>query len=431
MSIRGAPVGAARFSKLVGVTTGDPSAPKPTPARSASRVVPKKAGAKPTAKAATTSAGTREPKLSASKAGAAGAAVAGGAGSSGGAGGGASKRGGSATTGADDILDRLAKLGEAPAVVDDPSDAMPLPTIVEADPTYPPLSVPAAAVSGGDLLDREADASDGSSTDGTPRPSDTTGTDGIAAEPSETDGAGAIRAAATGLVLVPVRVPEDRTAVSADLPTALVTTPEVEALAPSPERTEIVPVIPIEAPVPEVIPSSPVETSPVEISPDETSGVVLPKRPLRAPVLFRRAKPRVRRVTRVVRHVDTWSVFKVALVFNVMLYLVCLTSGVLLWNVAHATGTVDNVEKFFEQFGWESFEFKGGEIYHNAWIGGLFVSIGLTGFAVLMATLFNLITDLVGGIRVSVLEEEVVAKPRGTQATVTSSPDATGGSTRP
>ena len=58
---------------------------------------------------------------------------------------------------------------------------------------------------------------------------------------------------------------------------------------------------------------------------------------------------RVRRVTRVIRDIDAWSVFKVALVFNVMLYLVCLTSGVLLWNVAHATGTVDNVEKFFEQ----------------------------------------------------------------------------------
>jgi hypothetical protein len=83
---------------------------------------------------------------------------------------------------------------------------------------------------------------------------------------------------------------------------------------------------------------------------------------------------------------------------------------VLLWNVAHATGTVDNVEKFFEQFGWSSFEFNGGALYHNAWVAGLFVAIGLTGFAVLLATLFNLITDLVGGIRVSVLEEEVVAR---------------------
>ncbi len=123
-------------------------------------------------------------------------------------------------------------------------------------------------------------------------------------------------------------------------------------------------------------------------------------------------KPRVRRVTRVVRHVDPWSVFKIAIVANIVLYLIVLTAGVLLWNVAYATGTVDNVERFFESFGWSSFEFNGGQIYHNAWIGGLFVVIGLTGLAVLMATLFNLITDLVGGMRFTVLEEEVVeARP--------------------
>jgi hypothetical protein len=123
-------------------------------------------------------------------------------------------------------------------------------------------------------------------------------------------------------------------------------------------------------------------------------------------------KPRVRRVTRVVRHVDPWSVFKIAFVANILLYITLLVAGVLLWNVAYATGTVDNVERFFESFGWSSFEFDGGEIYHNAWIGGLFVVIGLTGFAVLMAAMFNLITDLVGGMRFTVLEEEVVeARP--------------------
>ena len=63
-------------------------------------------------------------------------------------------------------------------------------------------------------------------------------------------------------------------------------------------------------------------------------------------------RPRVRQVTRVVRHVDPWSVFKVALVFNLVLYVVLLTAGVLLWNVAYATGTVDNLERFFESFGW-------------------------------------------------------------------------------
>ena len=133
--------------------------------------------------------------------------------------------------------------------------------------------------------------------------------------------------------------------------------------------------------------------------------------PMAVPRMLGR-KPRVRRVTRVVRHVDPWSVFKIAIIANIVLYLIVLTAGVLLWNVAYATGTVDNVERFFESFGWSSFEFNGGEIYHNAWIGGVFVVIGLTGLAVLLATLFNLITDLVGGMRFTVLEEEVVeARP--------------------
>ena len=97
----------------------------------------------------------------------------------------------------------------------------------------------------------------------------------------------------------------------------------------------------------------------------------------------------------------------------------------LLWHVAIATGTIDNVERFFEGFGWESFQFKGGEIFHNAWIAGLFVAVGLTGLAVLLATLFNLITDLVGGVRVSVLEEEVLARrDRTARMVVEDDPDA-------
>ena len=121
-------------------------------------------------------------------------------------------------------------------------------------------------------------------------------------------------------------------------------------------------------------------------------------------------RPRVRRVTRVVRHVDPWSVFKVAAAFSIVAYAITLIAGVLLWNVAYATGTIDNIERGMESTGWEVFELDGGEIFHNAWIGGLFGAVAMTGLAVLVATLFNLITDLVGGIRLTVLEEEVVEK---------------------
>ena len=205
--------------------------------------------------------------------------------------------------------------------------------------------------------------------------------------------------------------------------------------------------------MPTLAPSAPTSTTPVTVAvplpdgapaeftdtdgPDGLPSLRKPKRParaLRAPVVRPKRAPRVRRVTRVVRHVDSWSIFKVALVFNLFLYGVLMTAGVLLWQVAQNTGTVDNVERFFESFGWERFELKGGEIFHNAWIAGLFLVVGLTGLAVLMATLFNLITDLVGGIRVTVLEEEVVAReerglgwrrsPRPTVATPAAQPEA-------
>ena len=56
-------------------------------------------------------------------------------------------------------------------------------------------------------------------------------------------------------------------------------------------------------------------------------------------------RPRVRTVTRVVRHVDPWSVFKVAAAFSIVAYAIALIAGVLLWNVAYATGTIDNIER--------------------------------------------------------------------------------------
>jgi hypothetical protein len=137
-----------------------------------------------------------------------------------------------------------------------------------------------------------------------------------------------------------------------------------------------------------------------------TATPVAPGAQLRGPG----RRPRVRRVTRVLRHIDPWSTFKVALLFSLVGYVVVLTAGVLLWRVADSTGTLDNVERWFTQFGWETFELKGGEVFHNAWILGLFGIVAVTGGLVLLATLFNLVSDIVGGVRLTVLEEEVVER---------------------
>jgi len=118
--------------------------------------------------------------------------------------------------------------------------------------------------------------------------------------------------------------------------------------------------------------------------------------------------PRVRRVTRVIREIDPWSAFKVGLVFHLVVYFTVIIASVLLWSVASATGTIDNIERFLMSFGWESFQFHGWTLLLNEVLLGLLLVALLTIVWVLGATMFNLITDLVGGIRVSVLEEEVL-----------------------
>jgi hypothetical protein len=184
-------------------------------------------------------------------------------------------------------------------------------------------------------------------------------------------------------------------------------------LPPRPSRPTpaVVPVMPAISVPPPPQPGVP-PPAPVSAAPAGGWGQAVPTRAARPSAQLRAPgrRPRVRRVTRVVRHVDPWSVFKVAIVFSGVGYLVVLTSGVLLWRVAESTGTLDNVERWFTQFGWETFELKGDEVFSNAWVIGLFIAVGLTGAAVLMATLFNLVSDIVGGVRVTVLEEEVVER---------------------
>ena len=130
----------------------------------------------------------------------------------------------------------------------------------------------------------------------------------------------------------------------------------------------------------------------------------------RTTIAARSRRPRVRKVRRVVRSVDAWSVFKVSLVFYALVYVVVLVAGVLLWNLAISTGTVANIEGLVKElFGLDKFTIDGAQLYRASWALGAFLAIGGTGLNVVAAVLFNLIADLVGGVRFTVLEEEVRA----------------------
>jgi len=120
-------------------------------------------------------------------------------------------------------------------------------------------------------------------------------------------------------------------------------------------------------------------------------------------------RPRFRRVTRVVRGVDVWSVFKVGLCVNLIMFLVTTLSLVMLWSVAGSTGTIRNIEKFVESYGWERFSLDGQKMFENILVFGVMLSLLCTAVWVIASILLNLVADLVGGIRVIVLEEEVIA----------------------
>lgn len=123
---------------------------------------------------------------------------------------------------------------------------------------------------------------------------------------------------------------------------------------------------------------------------------------------------RARKVRRLVRHIEPWSVLKVSLLFFFCLWIVVMVAGALLWNAAVASGVIGDIENFAEDiFALEDFEFIGADIFRASALGGLVLSVAATGFSVLIAILLNLISDLTGGIRVTVVEEET-ARPIAT-----------------
>ncbi|TML14746.1 MAG: hypothetical protein E6G39_07930 [Actinobacteria bacterium] len=120
---------------------------------------------------------------------------------------------------------------------------------------------------------------------------------------------------------------------------------------------------------------------------------------------------RARRVHRLVRHIEPWSILKLALVFYFCLWVIMLVTGVILWRVAVSSGVIDNIEGFIESLlVLDNFKFNGGELFRAYAVGGLLMVLIATGFTVLATVLFNLISDLIGGVRITVIQEET-ARP--------------------
>ncbi|MEN3316521.1 MAG: hypothetical protein V7605_2755, partial [Acidimicrobiaceae bacterium] len=113
----------------------------------------------------------------------------------------------------------------------------------------------------------------------------------------------------------------------------------------------------------------------------------------------------------VIRNVDAWSVLKVSVVFYVAVYCMLLVAAVLLWMAATATGLRGNIEKVVaDLIASGKFHFVGSELLRAGVIGGGVLVVAGTTANVMLAVLYNLITDLVGGVSILV-EEAPAARP--------------------
>jgi hypothetical protein len=194
--------------------------------------------------------------------------------------------------------------------------------------------------------------------------------------------------------------------------------------------------------------------------------------------MLRPTPTRGRRVRRTIRHVEPWSVLKIALLFFSALFLIVCVASALLWSVARASGTLDDLERSITSYGAfgncepiegpgatttttattttvpgevnqldpedgsttlpdddvsaveepetvdededcdvgehlvGGFEFRDGRILQAFAFGGVVLVLAGTGASVVLVLLFNLMSDLTGGVQVTVYEDEPRPRPR-------------------
>ncbi len=187
----------------------------------------------------------------------------------------------------------------------------------------------------------------------------------------------------------------------------------------------------------------------------------------------RPGRVRARKVRRIVRQIEPWSVLKISLLFYAALFLIVCVASALLWGAARSSGTVENVESFITSVGGfgncepidgaapvtttttlpdaapttpvdqidpsgtdtpvtepvgavpdpgddedcregeelvGEFRFEDGRIFQAFALGGIVLVLAGSAANVVLVLLFNLMSDLTGGVRITVLEEEGAAR---------------------
>jgi transmembrane protein DUF3566 len=149
--------------------------------------------------------------------------------------------------------------------------------------------------------------------------------------------------------------------------------------------------------------SEPAETTSVEMQTPARAGPGAPADETGQRRRFRRPRSRQARV--IIRKVGPWSVLKFSLLFYLCVMAVLLGALAILYSVLGALGALDTVEDLIRSlFSDDSFQIHGDWLFTRAVTIGLGMVVLWTLINVFVAFLYNLISDIVGGIEVTLSE---------------------------
>ncbi|HVW80074.1 MAG TPA: DUF3566 domain-containing protein [Mycobacteriales bacterium] len=124
------------------------------------------------------------------------------------------------------------------------------------------------------------------------------------------------------------------------------------------------------------------------------------------------ARRRGRRARLTLKRIDPWSTLKFSLVYGLVGMAVLLVVAVVLYGVVDALGVISSLRKFLSDVSdsssgpglgaWLSFD----RVVLVALVVGLVNVVLFTAFATLTAFIYNVCTDIVGGVEVTLSERE-------------------------
>lgn len=145
---------------------------------------------------------------------------------------------------------------------------------------------------------------------------------------------------------------------------------------------------------------------PIPVATTQTRPRAEPDAPAGAPKTKRFGRPRARQARVVVRKVGPWSVLRVSLLFYLCVMVVILGALVILWGVLDAIGALDTVTDLLKSLFAEdeNFQIHGDWFFTRAVLIGAGMVVIWSLINVFVAFLYNLISDIVGGVEVTLSE---------------------------